>query len=272
MVTDFSGPFPVEVISTIVGIPAADRQQIRHWTDRMLERDVGSPFPTETGMVAAIELSSYMSQLVADKRAHPSDDMIGHLVEAEIEREDGAVDHLSDDEIAAFIGLLAAAGSETVTKLVGNAALIFDANPDQLAIIRDDPSQTPGAVEEVLRYRAPSQYQGRFCVEDRTFHGVTVPAGNPMLIVTGAANRDPRAYDDPDRFDVRRTGPLAIGFGHGIHYCIGAHLARLEGRVAFDELYRRWPDLSVDVDSVEWVQMSNVAGPARVPVHTGSPG
>ncbi len=271
VVTDFAGPFPVEVICSIVGVPEADRQQIRHWTDRSLERNIGSPFPTEAGITAAIESSAYMLQLVADKRPHPSNDMIGHLTEAEIEREDGTVDHLTDEEIAAFVFLLAAAGSETVTKLVGNAALIFAANPDQLAKIRDDPAKTPGAVEEVLRYRAPSQYQGRFCVEDRVFHGVQVPAGNPMLILTGAANRDPRAYDDPDRFDVERTGPLAIGFGHGIHYCIGAHLARLESRVAFDELYRRWPDLTVDVDGVQWVQMSNVAGPARVPVSASSP-
>ena len=102
-------------------------------------------------------------------------------------------------------------------------------------------------------------------MKDHELHGVTIPANSPVLIVTGAANRDPRFYDDPDRFDVRREAPLGISFGHGIHYCIGAHLARLEGRVAFDELYRRWPDLSVDHDRVEWVQMSNVAGPSRVP-------
>jgi cytochrome P450 len=265
-VSDFAGPFPVEVICTIVGVPDGDRQQIRHWTDQLLEREVGSPFPTAAGIRAAIDSNSYLSQLVTDKRRHPSDDMIGHLVEAEIEREDGTVDHLVDDEIVAFVSLLTAAGSETVTKLVGNGVLAFDEHREQLRIVRDDPSATPGAVEEVLRYRAPAQYQGRYCVEDRTFEGGTIPAGNPVLVVTGAANRDERAYEDPERFDVRRTGPLGIGFGHGIHYCIGAHLARLEGRVAFDELYRRWPRLEVDRDAVEWVHMSNVAGPARVPV------
>ena len=269
VVGDFAGPFPVEVICSIVGVPEGDRQQIRHWTDRLLEREVGNPFPTKAGIDAAIESAGYMAELVADKRTHPSDDMIGHLIGAEIEREDGTTDHLSDEEISAFISLLTAAGSETVTKLVGNAAVLFAHHPDQLGIIKEDPGKTPGAVEEVLRYRAPSQYQGRFCVEDRSFHGVTIPAGSPTLIVTGAANRDPRAYEEPDRFDVERTGPLGISFGHGIHYCIGAHLARLESRVALDELYRRWPDLDVDVDDVEWVQMSNVAGPARVPAVTG---
>ncbi len=200
VVTDFAGPFPVEVICSIVGIPEADRQQIRHWTDRTLERNVGSAFPTEAGITAAIESAAYLGALIADKREHPSDDMIGHLIEAEIEREDGTVDHLSDGEICAFVGLLTAAGSETVTKLVGNAALIFDANRDELATMQADPSKTPGAVEEVLRYRAPSQYQGRFCVEDRTFHGVTVPAGSPMLIVTG--RRQPRSPG------LRGPGPL----------------------------------------------------------------
>lgn len=267
-VRDVSGPFPVEVICRIVGVPAGDRQQIRHWTDALLEREVGNPFPTQAGIEAAIESAAYMLELIADKRSRPSDDMIGQLLEAEVEREDGTVDRLSDDEIAGFISLLTAAGSETVTKLVGNGVMLFAQHPDQLAKIQDDPDRTPGAVEEVLRYRAPSQYQGRFSLQDRTFHGVTIPAGNPVLIVTGAANRDPRAYEDPDRFDIERTGPLGIGFGHGIHYCIGAHLARLESRIVFDELYRRWPRLEVDLDAVEWVHMSNVAGPASVPVST----
>jgi cytochrome P450 len=194
--------------------------------------------------------------------------MIGHLLETEVEREDGTVDHLTDDEIAGFITLLTAAGSETVTKLIGNGVMLFAENPAELATIKANPAATPGAVEEVLRYKAPSQYQGRFSLRDREFHGVTIPAGNPVLVVTGAANRDPRAYVDPDRFDITREGPVAIGFGHGIHFCIGAHLARLESRIAFDELYRRWPDLQVDLDHVEWVHMSNVAGPASVPVTT----
>ncbi len=266
VVKDISGPFPVEVICAIVGIPEADRQQIRHWTDATLEREVGNPFPTAAGIEAAMASSAYYAALVADKRQHPTDDMIGHLVEAEVEREDGTMDHLDDLEIAGFISLLAAAGSETVTKLIGNAALIFDDNPSELERVKADPSLTPGAIEELLRYRPPSQYQGRFCTQDRTFHDVTIPAGSPVLVVTGAATRDPRAYEDPDRFDIERQGPLGITFGHGIHYCIGAHLARLESRVAIDEMYRRWPDLTVDRDNVRWVQMSNVAGPASVPV------
>jgi cytochrome P450 len=267
-VLDFAGPFPIEVICSIVGVPDGDRQQIRHWTDSMLELEVGSPFPSATGIESAIALSQYALELVADKRRHPSDDMLGHLIEAEVERPDGELEHLTDLEISRFLGLLTAAGSETVTKLVGNAVVAFAEHPDQRTRLQEDPSLAGSAVEEVLRWRAPSQYQGRFAVQDRVFHGRTIPAGSPVLIVTGAANRDPRAYDEPDRFDISREGPLGIAFGHGVHYCIGAHLARLEGRTAFTEIYRRWPDLQVDLDGVEYVHMANVAGPKSVPVTT----
>lgn len=263
---DFAGPFPIEVISEILGVPKADRQQIRHWTDAMLEREVGNPFPPQSGVEASMNLHQYMLDLVADKRANPSNDMIGHLIEAEVEREDGTIERLDDLEVSRFVSLLAAAGAETVTKLVGNAAVVFEEHPDQRKKLQADPSLAASAVEEVLRWRAPSQYQGRFSVKDRAFHGVTIPAGNPVLILTGAANRDPRAYDDPDRFDIERTGPVGISFGFGIHYCIGSHLARLEGRIAFTELYRRWPDLHVDLPNVGYVHMANVAGPASVPV------
>ena len=265
-VEDFAAPFPIEVICEIVGVPAGDRQQIRHWTDGMLEREVGNPFPTRKGIEGAIALGAYMDQLAADKRAHPTDDMISHLVQAEVEREDGTVERLTDIEVARFVLLLAAAGAETVTKLVDNAVMTFGEHPDELAKLKADPSLAGPAVEEVLRYKAPSQYQGRFSTADRSFRGETIPAGFPVLIVTGAANRDERAYDDPDRFDIERTGPLGIAFGHGIHYCIGAHLARLEGKTAFNELYRRWPNLEVDPDGIKYVHMANVAGPSSVPV------
>lgn len=267
-VVDFSGPFPVEIICTIVGVPEGDRQQIRHWTDLMLGLEVGNPFPTAEGIDAGMKLGEYTLALVADKRRHPSDDMIGHLIEAEVEREDGEVEHLTDLEISRFLTLLTAAGSETVTKLVGNAVMTFAEHPDELARLQADPSRAGSAVEEVLRWKAPSQYQGRYSLHDHELHGRTIPAGSPMLVVTGAANRDPRAYDEPDRFDITREGPLGISFGHGIHYCIGAHLARLEGRTAFTELYRRWPDLQVDLDNVQYVHMANVAGPSSVPVTT----
>ncbi len=266
VVRDLSGPFPVEVVSEILGVPAADRQQLRHWADGLLEREVGNPFPPESAMECAVAFFGYMHDLVVERRSHPGTGMIDDLIAAEVETDEGDRQRLGDLDVAYFVALLTAAGSETVTKLVGNGVVTFAEHPDQLARFIEDPSLRASAVEEVLRWRAPSQYQGRFSLEDHELHGVTIPAGHPVLIVTGAANRDPRAYQDPDRFDIGRSAPMPISFGHGIHYCIGAHLARLEAQIAFDELYRRWPQLSVDLDGVEYVHMTNVAGPSSVPV------
>ncbi len=267
VVRDLSGPFPIEVISEILGVPEADRQQLRHWADALLEREVGNPFPPDSAMEAAVAFFAYMHDLVVERRAHPGTGMIDDLIAVEVSTDGGGSERLDDLDVAYFTALLTAAGAETVTKLVGNGVMTFAEHPDQQAALIADPSLVASAVEEVLRWRAPSQYQGRFSVADREFHGVTIPAGNPVLIVTGAANRDPRAYQDPDRFDITRDQPMPISFGHGIHYCIGAHLARLEGRIAFDELYRRWPGLRVDLDGIRYVHMTNVAGPSSVPVY-----
>ena len=268
VVADLSGPFPVEVISEILGVPSADRQQLRHWADDMLHREVGNPFLPDSAMAAAANLFGYLYDFTQERRAHPGDAMIDHLIAAEVEQDDGTTARLDDLDVARFAALLAAAGAEPVTKLVGNGVMTFAEHPDQLERLKDDPSLAPSAVEEVLRWRAPSQYQGRYCVADRTFEGGTIRAGSPVLIVTGAANRDPRAYDEPDRFDISRSGAMPISFGHGIHFCIGAHLARLEGQITFTELYRRWPDLQVDLDGIRYVHMTNVAGPSSVPVTT----
>jgi cytochrome P450 len=267
VVRDLSGPFPIEVISEILGVPEADRQQLRHWADALLEREVGNPFPPDSAMEAAVAFFAYMHDLVVERRAHPGTGMIDDLIAVEVSTDGGGSERLDDLDVAYFTALLTAAGAETVTKLVGNGVMTFAEHPDQQAALIADPSLVASAVEEVLRWRAPSQYQGRFSVADREFHGVTIPAGTPVLIVTGAANRDPRAYQDPDRFDITRDQPMPISFGHGIHYCIGAHLARLEGRIAFDELYRRWPGLRVDLDGIRYVHMTNVAGPSSVPVY-----
>lgn len=267
VVRDISGPFPVEVVSEILGVPAADRQQLRHWADGLLEREVGNPFPPESAMESAVAFFTYMHDLVVERRAHPGIGMIDDLIAAEVETDGGGSERLDDLEVSYFIALLTAAGAETVTKLVGNGVMTFAEHPDQLVRLAADPSLVGSAVEEVLRWRAPSQYQGRFSIVDRELHGVTIPAGHPVLILTGAANRDPRAYQDPDRFDIGRTAPMPISFGHGVHYCIGAHLARLEGQIAFSELYRRWPGISVDLDGIRYVHMTNVAGPSSVPVH-----
>jgi cytochrome P450 len=256
LVADFSAPFPVEVIAAILGVPEADWQQMRHWTDTMLHREPGDPKPTQAGMESAMYLAGYLYELSAEKRRHPTDDMLCGLIDA----------GLDDAEIGAFGGLLAGAGSETVTKLIGSGVVLFERNPEQWAKVLADPAALGLGVEEILRYWAPSQYQGRFTMQASEWHGVTIDAGQPVFLITGAACRDERAYAYPDRFDISRPLSLSVGFGHGIHTCLGAALARLESRIAFEEIRERWPSYEVDDAGLRRVQMVNVAGFSNVPV------
>lgn len=266
VVADFSAPFPVEIISRMLGVPAERRQQIREWLDLSLHRERGRVDPTPEGVAAMIESVAYYHELIAEKRAQPADDMLSRLTQVAVDRGDGVETGLDDAEIAGFAGLLGGAGAETVTKLIGNAAVLFDRHPDQWQRILDDPAAIPAAVEEILRLLPPSQYQGRFSVEDRTFEGGTIPTGFPVLLVTGAATRDPRAFDRPDEFRIDRPPSVSLGFGHGVHSCLGAALARMESRIALEELARRWRRLEVDDTGLRRVHMSNVAGYANVPV------
>lgn len=265
-VGDFAGPFPVEVISRMLGIPAADRQQIRHWADQFLTREVGATEYSEEALAAMMAFSTYLYQLVVEKRSSPADDMLSRLCEAEVLRDDGETTALDDIEITGFATLLAGAGAETVTKLMANAVVLFARNPGEWAKVVGDHGKVPAAVEEVLRYWAPTQYQGRFSNKDRTFAGTTLPAGQPVLLLTGSATRDEREYEDADRFDIDRPPGLALGFGHGIHTCLGAALARLESRIALEEWSTRYPRFEIDESGLRRVQMANVAGFASVPL------
>jgi len=265
-VADFAALFPVEVISRMLGVPEADRQQIRLWIDEGLHREPGQQEPSPQNLEAMLGSGSYFYELAVSKRADPADDMLSRLTQVTVDRGDGTQTGLDDAEIAGFATLLGGAGAETVTKLVGNAVVLFGQHPDQWDRVRRDPDTIPGAVEEILRYLPPSQYQGRFSLEDREFDGVTLPAGFPVLLITGAATRDPRAFDRPDDFDIGRPPSLSIGFGHGVHSCLGAALARAESRIAIEELAARWPRLEVDRAGLRRVQMANVAGYSNVPV------
>jgi cytochrome P450 len=265
-VADFSAPFPVEIISRMLGVPAGERQKIREWLDLSLHREPGRMDPTPEGVQAGIEAGTYYYALVAEKRRNPVDDMLSRLTQVTVDRGDGVETGLDDEEVAGFATLLGGAGAETVTKLVGNAVVLFDRHPDQWRRVREDPAVIPKAVEEILRMLPPSQYQGRFSVEDREFEGGTIPAGHPVLLVTGAATRDPRAFERPDDFDIDRPPNVAIGLGHGVHSCLGAALARMESRIAIEEVAARWQRLRVDDAGLRRVHMSNVAGYSNVPV------
>jgi cytochrome P450 len=267
-VQDFSGPFPVEVITTMLGVPEEHAQQVRHWIDVSLTREPGQVEVGEEGMQANIKTAMLYYDLVKQRRDDPRDDLFTKLIEAEIEREDGQTTKLDDMEITGFATLLGGAGAETVTKLVGNAPVVFARFPEQWQKLLDDRSKIPAAVEELLRYEAPSQYQVRRSMEDVRLHGVTIPAGKPVFLINGAANRDPEAWTDPDKFDVDRdrTEAQNMGFGYGIHSCLGAALARMEAAVALDKLLDFMPRFEVDWAGCKRVQMQNVMGWQNVPV------
>lgn len=269
VVADFSGPFPVEIISRMLGVPAGERQHIRHWLDLTLHREPGEMDPTPEGQTALLELAGFFFDLAKEKRAHPGDDMMSHLTQVTVDRGDGVETQLTDNEIAGFATLLGGAGAETVTKLIGNAVVLFGDHPDQWRAVVDDPERISPAVEEVLRLLPPSQYQGRYSLEEREYEGGTIPAGYPVLLLTGSATRDPRAFERPDEFDLDRPASIALGFGHGVHSCLGAALARMESRIAIAEIAARWERFEVDTDGLRRVNMSNVAGYSSVPVTVG---
>lgn len=265
-VADFAAPFPVEVISRMLGVPEGDRQQIRHRIDLTLHREPGQMVPSPENQQAVLENGIYFHELTVEKRKNTGDDMLSRLTQVTVDRGDGEETGLDDAEITGFASLLGGAGAETVTKLVGNAVVLFGRHQDQWQKIVDDHDKIPRAVDEILRYWPPSQYQGRFCVEERELESGTVPAGFPVLLITGAATRDPRAFERADTFDIERQPGITIGFGHGVHSCLGAALARMESRIAIEELASRWRRLEVDEAGLRRVQMANVAGYSNVPV------
>src|SRR6185437_10898703 len=206
--------------------------------------------------------------LVKQRRDDPRDDLFTRLIEAEIERDDGQKTKLDDLEITGFATLLGGAGAETVTKLVGNAPVVFARFPDEWQKLLDDRSKIPAAVEELLRFEAPSQYQVRCSMKDVHLHGVTIPAGKPVFLINGAANRDPEVWTEPERFNIDRDRSEAqnMGFGYGIHSCLGAALARMETTIALEKLLDYMPRYEVDWANCKRVQMQNVAGWQNVPV------
>jgi cytochrome P450 len=258
-VGSFSSLLPMDVIFTLLGVPESDRRELRRLADVGLERDDNDPGVPPRATEASAKSTAYWYERAAMLRANRGDDFISHLIDAD----------LTDAEVAGFCGLIGAAGTETVTKLLANACVLLARHPDQRTMLVDDPSLIPGAVEETLRYWPPSQYQGRTATRDVTKHGRTIPAGARVIVVTGAANRDERAYPDPDRYDITRSdGQQHISLGHGIHFCLGAALARLEGRVGIEEFLRRFPTYDVDEPNLVRVHMSNVHGFEHVPFTT----
>ena len=268
VVQDFSGPFPVEVITRMAGVPKEFRQQVRQWIDTGLSREPGNMQLTPEGMQANIDSGIYYYGLVQERRANPRDDMISRLIEAEIPGDDGQMHKLDDIEITGFVSLLGGAGAETVTKLIGSAAVEFAKHPDQWQMMLEDRSKIPDAVEELLRYVGPVQYNVRYTVKEAHVPSGTIPAGKPVFLCKAAANRDPEAFTDADKFDITRdkTEAQNLGLGYGIHSCLGAALARMESAIALDRLLDFMPRYEVNWDGLQRVHMQNVAGYHHVPV------
>lgn len=261
-VDEFAGKLPMDVISELMGVPVEDRVRIRALADGVMHREDGLADVPASAIAASGELLVYYAEMVKQRRRDVSDDLTSALVEAEI---DG--DKLTDDEIMAFLFLMVVAGNETTTKLLANAAYWGFKNPDQLAPVFDDHDRVPLWVEETLRYDTSSQILARAVVEDLTFYDTTVPAGDVLVLLAGSANRDERAFDSPDEYRIGRDiGSKLVSFGSGAHFCLGAHLARMEARVALTELFKRIRAYEVDESAAVRVHSSSVRGFAHLPI------
>ena len=265
-VKDFTAKLPMDVISSLLGIPAEDRDRVRGWSNDLLHRDPDDPDPTPRAFEAMSHLHEYVTGLLDERRRRPRDDLASALLQAELPGEDGAPERLTRGEIVSFVNLLATAGNETVTKLLATAFHLLWQHPDQRRLLGDEPALLPGAVEELLRFDPPSQYQGRVVTRDVELHGRQIPKGARLLVINGASGRDPRKFPDPDRFDVRREIDFHLGFGYGRHICLGASLARREMRVALEEFLRRFPTWEVDEAGIERMHSSNVRGFSGLPL------
>lgn len=265
---DFGARLPSMVISSLVGVPAEDQERMRHVIDQLFHIEPGVGMINDISATAGIEVMLFLGELLKHRADHPTDDLLSALSQAEI-TEDGVTRRLSLEEAASFAMLLFVAGTETVARLLGWAAVVLPQHPDQRRDLADDISLVPAAVEELLRYEAPSPVQGRWTTRPVELHGTTIPADSKVLLLTGSAGRDGRVYEDPDRFDIHRDRQSHVAFGYGIHFCIGAALARLEGRIAIEETLDRFPDWEVDLDASTRLHTSTVRGYASVAVHPG---
>jgi cytochrome P450 len=271
----FAGLLPPTVILALVGYPEGHAAEFRTRADESLHiedggatrGDLRQPLVSENGEINN-EAFAILPELMEQRRKDPQDDLITGLVHAEIE-EDGVSRILTLDEILGFVGLLSSAGTETVARLLGFAAVTLHQHPDQRQLLVDDPSLIPNAIEELLRYEAPSPTQSRWVARDVELHGTVIPRGSKISLLNGSGDRDERHFENPDVFDVRREIDRHLAFGYGAHFCIGAALARLEGIVALRETLRRFPTWDIDESRLERVHTSTVRGYASVPLRVG---
>jgi cytochrome P450 len=264
-VQDFGAIVPPTVISTLLGVPEADHDRLRHVVDRVFHVEDGVGMMNPTSLSAVAEIDAYLLDLIRERRAHPGDDVLSALATAELTDQDGT-HRLSETDAADFGKTLFIAGTETVARLIGWAGAVLDEHPGQRAELAADPAFIPNAIEELLRFEPPSPVQARWSTKPVLLHGVNIPANSKVVLLTGSAGRDERKYAEPHRFDIHRTFDRHVSFGYGNHFCLGANLARTEGRVALEELLKRWPTWEVDRDNASLLYTSTVRGYHRLPI------
>lgn len=263
-VADLGAVMPMRTIGYLLGIPEEGQQAIRDRNDKNITiGSDGAAFDPEKFEDTIALFADYI-----DWRAtHPSDDLMTDLLNAQVEEQDGSLRHLDRNEVLSYTAMIAGAGNETTARLIGFMGELLANHPDQRRELAADASLIPSAVEEALRYEPPSPVQARYVAQDAELYGHTVVAGSYMLLLNASANRDERRFTDPDRFDIHRTGGH-LSFGHGLHFCLGSALARLEARIAFQEVFKRWTDWDVDYEHASRARTSSVRGWARLPVRT----
>ena len=263
-IKDFAGRLPMDVISEMMGVPQADRDEVRRLADLLVHREEGVTDVTAAGIDAAGKLFAYYAEMLAERRRSPTEDLTSALLAAQIDD-----DKLSDEEIIAFLFLMVVAGNETTTKLLGHAVFHLTRHSDQERAVFEEEFPVEPWVEETLRFDPSTQLIARLLVQDVELHGKVAPAGSKAVVLVGSANRDPRVFDRPDEFDIHRDKDelsKSLSFGGGRHFCLGANLARLEAQIALRELVRRVRRIDVDHASAKRVHSVNVRGFSSVPM------
>jgi hypothetical protein len=261
-IQDIAGKFPMDVISDMIAVPPEDRDTLRRWADQVVHREdgAGATVPV-SATVASGNLLGYLRDLAERLRKSPGDDLTSGLLKAEVDGE-----RLSDDDIVSFLFLMSIAGNETTTKLLGNTLYWGQRFPDQFAKAQADPSLLTGWIEETLRYDNSSQILYRTMIKDVELHGQKIAKGDRVGLMIGAANRDERAFENPDVYDIERDCSNSLSFGRGIHFCLGANLARMEGRICMEEVFKRYSRYEIDEAGCVRVHSGNVRGFANMPI------
>jgi cytochrome P450 len=265
-IQDFAGRLPMDVISEMLGVVREDRDMLRHWADTLMHREDGVIDIPKEGMEAALNIIVYFQDLVAQRKKQRTTDLSSALLDVRIDGQG-----LTDKEVISFLFLMVIAGNETTTKLLGNATYWLWKNPDQRALVRSDAALVPAWIEETLRFDGSTQLLRRTARGEPTFHGQTIHDGERVVLLIGAADRDERVFTSPDVYDIHRDTSAHLAFGKGTHFCMGASLARLEARIALEELQRRLPDFELDEPQLKRVHSVNVRGFASMPMQF-SPG